>query len=450
MKQLFLLLMILSYFCSPLFSQTIQQVILEGDLQELKSMVKQNPDLLGFTNDNENSCIHFAARAGKIDMVEYLIEKGANINAVNIASETPLHFATAFGHKDVMETLIRNGAFVNIPNRDGNTPLHYAVNFSTLEIVQYLLDNGTDVNFQDILDFTALDYAQAAKKEDMVKLIAARGGRETRVGDPKIVQVTHNINRITFPYCERPNIALMKGKEGLLIVDTGCDEKIIEKLDLTLEAFDRGALRLIINTHLHRDHIAGNGIGGNTVPIINYTNLKQMAKEGIINPDKQNDASNIGKAFDTIYTLQFNDEKILLIPYPGIHTMEDLMVYFSGAGVVHTGDLFISQSFPSVFYNVTGYLDLLQKMISVFPESTVFIGGHGVEGSKEDLISYHTMLAGIYEVIIQQLKEGKSIKEIRDSDKLQGYESWAEFIPQLSIYAWIDAVTRNYQSKKPF
>ena len=44
------------------------------------------------------------------DVVELLISKGANVNAVNEAGMRPLMFARGSGNKDVVEILIKNGA----------------------------------------------------------------------------------------------------------------------------------------------------------------------------------------------------------------------------------------------------------------------------------------------------------------------------------------------------
>ncbi|MFC1793691.1 ankyrin repeat domain-containing protein, partial [Planctomycetota bacterium] len=65
--------------------------------------------------------LHFAAQAGKTDVVEYLVAHGADVDAKNIRDETPLHAASAKGHKEIAELLIAKGAEVNAESNRGKT-----------------------------------------------------------------------------------------------------------------------------------------------------------------------------------------------------------------------------------------------------------------------------------------------------------------------------------------
>jgi len=55
-----------------------------------------------------------------------LLDKGANLSAVDSAGATPLHFASVQGHAAVVRLLIDKGAEVSCKKNDGGTPLHLA------------------------------------------------------------------------------------------------------------------------------------------------------------------------------------------------------------------------------------------------------------------------------------------------------------------------------------
>lgn len=59
---------------------------------------------------------------------KWLIQNGADVNAVNNEQQNPLHLQTMQIRTDldVLKTLIEHGANVNALDRHGNTPLHYA------------------------------------------------------------------------------------------------------------------------------------------------------------------------------------------------------------------------------------------------------------------------------------------------------------------------------------
>jgi ankyrin repeat protein len=67
-----------------------------------------------------------AAHAGCKDIVDILIQAGANIHHRNQMGENAIITSTQEGHIDVVKTLLKAGADVNISNADGETPLMLA------------------------------------------------------------------------------------------------------------------------------------------------------------------------------------------------------------------------------------------------------------------------------------------------------------------------------------
>ena len=59
---------------------------------------------------NESTPLHSAAHAGRIEMVELLIAKGADINATSNIGQTPLALAKAKGHTEISELLRKHDA----------------------------------------------------------------------------------------------------------------------------------------------------------------------------------------------------------------------------------------------------------------------------------------------------------------------------------------------------
>ena len=65
---------------------------------------------------------------GSLSVVQYLIEKGANIEARDKDQKTPLHFASNEGKTDVVKYLISKGANKNTKNQDSETSYDVAEN----------------------------------------------------------------------------------------------------------------------------------------------------------------------------------------------------------------------------------------------------------------------------------------------------------------------------------
>jgi ankyrin repeat protein len=101
-------------------------------------------------------------------VVDFLIEIGADVNAVNSAGEIALHRADNTGI-DVARCLIAHKADVNARDNDGKTPLHSAYSDG---IVQLLIDHKADARALDNTGKTPLHYY---KFGDCVKILVESG-----------------------------------------------------------------------------------------------------------------------------------------------------------------------------------------------------------------------------------------------------------------------------------
>lgn len=70
--------------------------------------------------------LYLAARENAVDTLNFLLEKGANPNKINDGETTPLFIASEKGHKEIVEILIRYQAKVNLRANRGVTPLYLA------------------------------------------------------------------------------------------------------------------------------------------------------------------------------------------------------------------------------------------------------------------------------------------------------------------------------------
>lgn len=106
-----------------------------------------NPNLL--TNELRQTALHYAVKNNAQESIEVFIEKencGANFNARDINSETPISLALNVGFKDLVPVLIKGNADVNVRNGKDFTLLHQAILKEDAKTAMFLLDNGADMN----------------------------------------------------------------------------------------------------------------------------------------------------------------------------------------------------------------------------------------------------------------------------------------------------------------
>jgi hypothetical protein len=113
-----------------------------GDLAKIKTLLKDNPELVFDKNGDGMTPLHMAAREGHMDLVELLLSNKADVHTKNVEGETPLFLATKYGYKAVVELLLANSADVNAKDKYGRTPLRLAVAYNHKDIEELLRQHG--------------------------------------------------------------------------------------------------------------------------------------------------------------------------------------------------------------------------------------------------------------------------------------------------------------------
>ena len=163
--------------------KSISKTIEEGNLEELKIFLKNGCDVN--TKYDDKSLLNFAidnCENNYFEVIEFLINNGADINSnQSYSKETPLHRICARTKPkiDVAEFLLDRGAKVNAENISGKTPIFYC-NFSySVELLNLLVKYGADINHTDKYNNTLLhdDYLNCNTEtyEDFLKVIISLG-----------------------------------------------------------------------------------------------------------------------------------------------------------------------------------------------------------------------------------------------------------------------------------
>ena len=123
---------------------------------ELVNFLLQNRAEVNARNDRDWTPLHAAAFNGHLEVVKLLLTKGANVNARVINGCTPLQYAVENGHEMIAIILLKHGANVNAMNKFNCTPLHHAAKNGFEEIVKYLLKNKANASIATLEGTTPL------------------------------------------------------------------------------------------------------------------------------------------------------------------------------------------------------------------------------------------------------------------------------------------------------
>ncbi|CAG04910.1 unnamed protein product, partial [Tetraodon nigroviridis] len=113
------------------------------------------------TQGRNSTPLHLAAGYNNLEVAEYLLEHGADVNAQDKGGLIPLHNAASYGHVDIAALLIKHNTCVNATDKWAFTPLHEAAQKGRTQLCALLLAHGADPTMRNQEGQTPLDLATA-------------------------------------------------------------------------------------------------------------------------------------------------------------------------------------------------------------------------------------------------------------------------------------------------
>ena len=124
----------------------------QNDLATVTRLLQKYPKLVHkYTSPkktvSKGTCIHAASHNGHLQIVKFLLDKGADVNCSTYqVRRTPLHVSANNGHTHVVQYLLEHGANVNAKDDCGYTPLLLGAGNGDLAVVKCLVEHGADMN----------------------------------------------------------------------------------------------------------------------------------------------------------------------------------------------------------------------------------------------------------------------------------------------------------------
>jgi uncharacterized protein len=148
-----------------------------GKLEQVKNVIDRDPSLVNSYSPDGFTPVALAAYLGQKDVTEYLLEKGANVNAMakNATGFTPLTGAIANNHVEISKILVKRGADVNHRYEGGVSPLMEASQNGNLELVRFLLENGADSTAKTADGKTPMSFAKEKNHAEVVEILKKHG-----------------------------------------------------------------------------------------------------------------------------------------------------------------------------------------------------------------------------------------------------------------------------------
>ncbi|MEQ8432869.1 MAG: MBL fold metallo-hydrolase [Oceanicaulis sp.] len=232
------------------------------------------------------------------------------------------------------------------------------------------------------------------------------------------------------------NVGVSVGEHGVFMIDTQM-ENLAPAIDRAQRAVsgDR-AVDLVLNTHLHGDHVLGNAyFAGAGATIMAHESVREALMNPVTAQLTGATPEPLSGAFLPTVSVSegdaatLNGETARFHHAPSAHTGGDLFVVFDGADVIHAGDLLFSGMFPYIDLDnggtVEGMIAGLRQVAEAAGPDTKIIPGHGPLSTREDVVASADMLEATRAVIAGLVEEGLSYEDILQREPLADWhEDW--------------------------
>lgn len=130
-----------------------------------KGRANPNAQDKAYVGDNRGP-LHMAVSLGSRDLVQMLLDFGADANLKNRSHETALHFAAERGYIDIVQLLLERGARKDsLTKHTKMTPLLAAAENGHAEIVRLLISKGANIDARDVFGKSATQLLKASAEK---------------------------------------------------------------------------------------------------------------------------------------------------------------------------------------------------------------------------------------------------------------------------------------------
>ena len=149
-----------------------------GRIEVIRALLKENTIDANWRYDTNWTALHCACWWGRHDIVELLLDHGADIDIrQHFTNITPLAYLCHGGSPSLVKLLLDRGANIHAKDRDGYTPLHLACDYlgrsttDAIMIVEYLLAHGADPSVKNLNGQTPLQVARSKGHYAFVEIL---------------------------------------------------------------------------------------------------------------------------------------------------------------------------------------------------------------------------------------------------------------------------------------
>ena len=229
-------------------------------------------------------------------------------------------------------------------------------------------------------------------------------------------------------------IGVLSGPDGILMVDAQYAQ-LTDKVTAAIRRISAAPIRFLVNTHIHRDHTAGNANFARMGAVIF---AREELREGMVRISQSPNASSnplsdpagfpvVTYGMGPPVTIHMDGETVDLIPVRAAHTGGDTMIRFENANVIMIGDFYRNYGYPFIDTknggSLKGMLEALDMTMKLAGPDTRLVPGHGTIIKRDDMIPYRDMILAIENNVQAMIAQGKTLQDVLAAKVTAAYDA---------------------------
>jgi cyclase len=218
------------------------------------------------------------------------------------------------------------------------------------------------------------------------------------------------------------NVIAWSGPEGTVLVDSGAAAASEQLLAALSTIAPNGRSSFVVNTHWHPDHTGGNETAARAgAVLIAHENTRarmlepqEFGEDDTHVPAAPHDALPVVTFADTL-TLNLNNGRLVLLHMSEAHTDGDAIAWWPEANVAHLGDIYYAGGYPFIDTahggSLAGVVAAVETVLARADANTVIVPGHGLVGTRADLVAYRDMLVAVGTHVREMVERGATLAE---------------------------------------
>ena len=159
-----------------LLTDAFWQFMNQKNYETAISLIKNNQEIDLYTKDSEGFPLFIhCGKIGNVELADFLIQKGVNINQKGPFGRTALYYACIMGDMRMIKFLEKNGADLNIKNDKNSNAILAAATSGSVEAIEFFIKKGQSINYKNKFGLTPLIAALITSHYELAEFLISKG-----------------------------------------------------------------------------------------------------------------------------------------------------------------------------------------------------------------------------------------------------------------------------------